>query len=79
MDADPGAVARTGSLLVPFTYSSVLWTGLIGALVFDTWPDTATWIGATILVASGCYIWHRERVSRARPPPLSWWPTGAAR
>lgn len=53
------------SLLVPFSYSQIIWSSLGGALVFGTLPDAATWLGAGIIVASGVYTAHRERV-RAR-------------
>jgi drug/metabolite transporter (DMT)-like permease len=53
------------SLLVPFSYSQIVWSSLAGALVFGTIPDAMTWLGASIIVASGIYTAHRERV-RAR-------------
>ena len=53
------------SLLVPFSYSQIIWSSLAGALVFGTIPDGPTWLGAAIIVGSGIYTAHRERV-RAR-------------
>ena len=53
------------SLLVPFSYSQIIWSSLGGALVFGTIPDGPTWLGAAIIVGSGIYTAHRERV-RAR-------------
>ena len=58
------------SLLVPFSYSQIIWSSLAGALVFATIPDLPTWIGAAIIVASGVYTAHRERV-RAREARLA--------
>jgi drug/metabolite transporter (DMT)-like permease len=34
---------------------------IAGALVFDQYPDQWTIIGAAIVVASGIYIFNRER------------------
>jgi drug/metabolite transporter (DMT)-like permease len=53
------------SLLVPFSYSQIVWSSLAGFLVFGTVPDGPTWLGAAIIVGSGVYTAHRERV-RAR-------------
>ena len=60
-------VMRVGELAVvaPFRYTSLLWAILIGWLVFGAWPDLWTWVGSGIVVASGVYIFVRER-QRAR-------------
>ena len=52
------------SVVVPMDYSSLLWATLLGWLVFDTLPATATWFGAPVIVASGLYIVWREHVRR---------------
>jgi drug/metabolite transporter (DMT)-like permease len=62
------------SLIAPFTYSSILWATLFGWVVFDRLPDLWTYGGAALIIASGLYIWHRERVLALRtkvalPPP----------
>ncbi len=53
------------SLLAPFSYSSIVMATVIGVLAFNNFPDLWTWIGASLVIASGLYTWHRERV-RAR-------------
>jgi drug/metabolite transporter (DMT)-like permease len=53
------------SLLAPFAYSQLPWSAIGGYLVFDSLPDHWTLIGASIIIASGLYTAHRERV-RAR-------------
>jgi drug/metabolite transporter (DMT)-like permease len=53
------------SLLAPFVYSQLIWVTLGGYLVFDNLPDRQTLLGAAIIIASGLYTAHRERV-RAR-------------
>lgn len=53
------------SLLAPFSYLQLIWSTLLGYLVFNGRPGTATIVGATIIAGSGLYSAHRERV-RAR-------------
>ncbi|WP_298494099.1 DMT family transporter [uncultured Maritimibacter sp.] len=54
--AEAGAVA-------PFSYLGLLIAAFWGMVIFGEFPDTATWIGAAIIVAAGLYVWHRERVA----------------
>ena len=55
------------SLLAPFFYGQLLWVTVLGFLVFRNLPDTFTLAGAAIIVGSGLYTAHRERVRRAAP------------
>jgi drug/metabolite transporter (DMT)-like permease len=48
------------SLVVPFSYSSLLWAILLGFFVFGALPDRWTLVGAALIVASGLYIFYRE-------------------
>jgi drug/metabolite transporter (DMT)-like permease len=61
----------SASLLAPFSYSQLIWSTLAGWLVFDNLPDRWTLVGAAIIIASGLYTAHRERLRargiRARP------------
>jgi drug/metabolite transporter (DMT)-like permease len=50
------------SLLAPFFYGQLLWVTISGFLVFGNLPDRWTILGATIIVLSGLYTAHRERV-----------------
>jgi drug/metabolite transporter (DMT)-like permease len=50
------------SLLSSFIYSQLVWVILLGYLVFGDLPDRATLVGAGIVIGSGIYIFHRERV-----------------
>ncbi|MCC6468564.1 MAG: DMT family transporter [Alphaproteobacteria bacterium] len=50
------------SILAPFSYSQMLWAIMFGYLVFDSLPDAWTAVGAAVVIASGVYVWHRERV-----------------
>jgi drug/metabolite transporter (DMT)-like permease len=57
----------SASILAPFSYSTIIWATLIGALFFDSLPDIATVAGALTLVCAGLYVWHRERVVTGTP------------
>lgn len=47
-------------IVAPMQYSQIIWATVFGALWFDETPDTATAIGAGIIIASGVYIVLRE-------------------
>ena len=53
------------STLAMFSYAQLLWSTIAGFLVFAVLPDQWTILGAAIIIASGVYTAHRERV-RAR-------------
>ena len=50
------------SLLAPFSYSQLIWAIGTGFLVFGALPDRWTIAGAAVIIASGLYTAHRERV-----------------
>ena len=52
------------SLLAPFSYLQLIWSTLLGFVVFAAPPAPATLAGATIIAASGLYAAGRERASR---------------
>ena len=58
---------RSGEIgfVAPFRYTSLLWAIALGFLVFQDMPDLPMVIGAVMIVASGIYTFHRERI-RAR-------------
>lgn len=55
----------TASVLAPFSYIQLLFSGALGYLVFGSVPDSMAYLGAAVIIGSGLYIVHRERV-RAR-------------
>ncbi len=56
------AFRRTpASTLAPFQYLEIIGATLIGYLVFGDFPDVWTWVGTAIILASGLYVFHRER------------------
>ncbi|MGM0584345.1 MAG: DMT family transporter [Pseudomonadota bacterium] len=52
------------SVLAPFQYLEILGATAVGYLVFGDFPDLATWIGVAVILASGLYVFHRERERR---------------
>ena len=54
--------AAPASVVAPFSYSSLVWATLFGLVIWGDWPDRWTWAGATLIIGSGLYIFHRERV-----------------
>ena len=53
------------SVLAPFSYTQLLWVSILGFFIFGEVPDVWTTTGAAIIVASGLYTAHRERVRRS--------------
>ena len=53
------------SVLAPFSYSQLLWVSILGFFMFGELPDLWTLGGAAIIISSGVYTAHRERMRRA--------------
>jgi drug/metabolite transporter (DMT)-like permease len=49
------------SVIAPFLYQQVIYMALFGYLVFADVPSVWVWLGAAIVVASGLYLFARER------------------
>ncbi|MBM3533181.1 MAG: DMT family transporter [Alphaproteobacteria bacterium] len=47
--------------LAPFAYTQLLWVTILSYLFFGEIPDLPTAIGAAVIVASGLYVFYRER------------------
>ncbi len=50
------------STLAPLHYLEIVPAVVLGYLVFGDFPNPMTWAGIAVIVASGLYIVHRERV-----------------
>jgi drug/metabolite transporter (DMT)-like permease len=61
---------RTGdiSFIAPFRYTALLWSILLGFVVFHDVPDAAMIAGAMIVVGSGLYALYREQVVGRQKP-----------
>ena len=55
------------SVVAPFEYSALVWSTLLGFLIWGDFPAQHVWIGAAIIVLSGIYMIHRERVKKVKP------------
>jgi len=49
------------SLLSPMFYTQIVFAAISGIVIFNTWPTIYTLGGGAIIIASGLYIWARER------------------
>ena len=57
------------STLAPLHYLEIVTATIFGLLVFGDFPNGMTWAGVAVIVASGLYVIHRERVlARAGGP-----------
>lgn len=59
------------AVLAPFGYLEIVSATALSYFVFGDFPDRPTWAGIALIVASGLYIVHRERIrgmSRVLPP-----------
>lgn len=47
-------------ILAPFQYVEIIGATILGLIIFNEFPDPATWLGIAIIVGSGMYVFHRE-------------------
>jgi drug/metabolite transporter (DMT)-like permease len=57
------AIAPVG-VLAPYEYTTLLWGGVLGFLIWSELPSWMTLAGASLVIAAGLYNLHRERVRR---------------
>jgi drug/metabolite transporter (DMT)-like permease len=50
------------SVVAPFEYTALIYSVAMDAMIWGVLPDTWTWAGAGVIVASGLYLLRRERV-----------------
>ncbi len=60
---------RIGDLasVAPFRYTALLWSIVLGVIVFNEIPDHWTFLGAAIIVAMGIFTFYRERKLQTAP------------
>lgn len=49
------------AVVAPIDYSALLWATALGWVIWGELPDLATYVGASIIIASGVFIIYRER------------------
>jgi drug/metabolite transporter (DMT)-like permease len=52
----------SASIIAPFIYLQLVWATAIGYVWFDMLPAATTWIGGAVIIATGIYTAHRERI-----------------
>jgi drug/metabolite transporter (DMT)-like permease len=57
------------SLIAPLEYTALVWGVALDLALWGVLPDAVTWLGAGIIVASGLYLLHREKVHVVATPP----------
>lgn len=58
--------------LAPLNYLEIVVSVALGFFIFGDFPDALTWAGIAVIVGSGLYVIHRERLASAArrgPPP----------
>ncbi|MBL8691695.1 MAG: DMT family transporter [Rhodospirillaceae bacterium] len=58
-------VAET-SIVSPFRYTAILWAIILGYVLWGEVPNPLALAGIVVLVASGLYLMHRERLARLK-------------
>ena len=58
------------SVLAPFQYLEIITATILGYLVFNDVPATSTVLGSSIIIGSGVYLFHRERLAAREKLPL---------
>ncbi len=53
------------SILAPFIYTQIAWMVTAGFLLFGDVPSISTLAGGAVVIASGLYLWYRERAVHA--------------
>jgi drug/metabolite transporter (DMT)-like permease len=55
--------SSNAATITPFGYINLIWASLSGVVFFGEYPEPRILFGAGIIVCSGLYIFHRERIS----------------
>ena len=52
------------SFVMPFRFTKLIWTSIIGYTIFLEIPDIWTWIGGMIVISSVSYIAYRDALNK---------------
>lgn len=56
---------------MPFNYSRLIWTAIVGYVAFGELPGVDTWIGGTIIFVAASYVAYREHQATRGTPPTA--------
>lgn len=59
-----GHARAPAAVLAPYVYTQIVWMSGLGYLVFGNTPGPYTLIGASVVIASGLYLFYRERATQ---------------
>lgn len=59
------------SVLAPTVYSQILYSVLFGWFIFGTAPAYNTIMGTAVVIASGFFIWYRERTQQRKDSAIA--------
>ena len=48
------------AFVTPFEYSAMVMAIILGYLIFDEFPDAASWLGMILIIASGLHMVFRD-------------------
>ena len=57
------------ALVMPMDYLSLIWSSILGFLIFNQLPSEWTLVGAPLVIGAGLVIWWREQRLRRRTRP----------
>ncbi len=57
--------AAPAATVAPFAYTELVWAIAVGIVLFADYPDLWMLTGAAIVIGSGLYVLHRERIRGA--------------
>ena len=59
------------SLIAPFEYTALIWSAMLGYLIWNDVPDAFAISGALLIIGSGIYIIHREALKAQHKPAVA--------
>jgi drug/metabolite transporter (DMT)-like permease len=59
------------AVVAPFDYVHMVWAVIYGWWLWSYLPDSRTWIGSAVVIASGLYVLYREHRAHRRSVQLS--------
>ena len=54
------------SVIAPFRYTRLIFALILAVLVLGERPDSSILIGASVIIATGCYTFWREKIQKPK-------------